>query len=580
MRTLFIIVGIYIIIASILCPLYTPEKFMFKKDIEFTDSSFKRCITGTDCGYCYVSTIKGKNNKPYFNKLSSSKVLCFVLFVNDNAFDAIDEILLSRSYKEGYSVQLISEPLKIENSSGGYEESYKNTGSGGYEESYESILSSGYAGWFHKYVAIQVDKFKTFLENPDWSEYDILHFIDYYILNLPAPYIKDEKFYVRRDRTILTFIQKELQRYKNRYAFFQYKCDKFINPETGRHFNYFGSLVRFTSLVMPELDVVIFRDAHSTMPNPNNSIDSIWRDHWLSGTNKKYWIYNMINYNPLHTMGERTMFAASWGARKMKGDTSIFSLDLWNKSFGYLKYVDQNDFFRKATHGIDERILLLLSRNQQFLDESYIVGVTWLFWLFFPQHNPRTLSRYEGDKQDTDGFDLEKVNELKLNKTEDGVVVNTKEYSISGGIQTYYKEVICTIKYINELLQERKGGKITIDELWSNIEEYQGEKCDDIMMCELVKKLTNNIPPRNHFWEYIFDVDPKSSHMFSLSLMEYLESNKYFNTMNLDMNNICDVVKKYFVGGKFNYDKYDRELPIHLELPEDISLPLNHSMKN
>jgi len=525
--------------------------------------------------------MKDKNNKPYFNKLSSSKVYCFVLFVNDNAFEAIDEILLSQKYKDGEPVQLIGKPFEIENGSTGYEESYKHAGSGNiHNETYISMLNSGYTGWFHKYVAIQIDKFKTFLDNIHWSEYDILHFIDYYILNLPAPYIKDEKFYVKSDRTILTFIQKELQKYKNRYACFQYKCDRFTNTDTGRHYNYFGSLVRFTALIMPELDVVIFRDAHSTMPNPNNSIDSVWRDHWLSATDKKFWIYNMVNYNPLHTLGERTMFAASWGARKIKGERTIFSEDLWNESFGYLKSVDQNNFFTKATHGVDERIMLLLTRNQRFLDDSYIVGITWLFWLFFPQHNPRTLSRYKGDKQDTEGMDLNKVNELKMNVDNDGVAVSTKDYSMTGGIQTYYKEVICTIKYINELLQEKKGEKITIDELWQSIEEYQSENCNDIMMCELVKKLTNNIPPRNHFWEYIFDVDPKSSDMFSMSLIDYLEANKYFNTMNLDMNNICDVVKKYFVGGKLNYDKYDRKLPLHLELPEDISLPLNHSMNN
>lgn len=590
MRSLFILLGIIGIVMILLTYFRKTEQFMFKKAIEFTDLSFTRCLTGAECGYCSVSTLKDKNNKPYLNKLSSSKVLCFVLFVNDSAFDAINEILNSKSFQNGNPVELIGDSFKIDSSvgTGGYEEPYmkyigSGMGMGGGSENNEfneSILYSGYTGWFHKYVAIQVDKFKTFLDNPDWQEYDILHFIDYFILNLPAPYIKNNKFYVRNDRTVLTFIQKELSKYKNRYAFFQYRCKNFINPETGRHYNYFGSLVRFTALVMPELDVVIFRDAHSTMPNPNNSIDAVWRDHWLSGTTKKYWIYNMVNYNPFHTMGERTMFAASWGARKMEGEQTIFPLDLWNSSFGYLKSVDQNNFFTKATHGIDERILLLLTRNQEFLDNSYIVGITWLFWLFFPQHNPRTLSRYKDDKQDTDGFDLDKVNELEFNKTEDGVVTTSKEYSITGGIQTYYKEVVCTIKYINELLQERKGEKITINELWENIEQYQSEDCDDVMMCELVKKLTNNIPPRNHFWEYIFDVDPKSSEMFSMSLMEYLEANKYFNTMKLDMNNICDVVKKYFVGGKFNYDKYDRELPVHLELPEDISLPISHSFNN
>lgn len=574
MRSIFITIGIALIMSTVLCYFRSTEQFMFKQDIEFTDNSFTKCLTGTDCGYCSISTIKGVNNKPYFNKLSSSKVLCFVLFVNDNAFDAINKILAFPEFRNGEPVQLIREQFDIPSGSGAY-----GTSTGyGTNEPYINFLFSGYVGWFHKYVAIQVDKFKTFLDNPDWSEYDIIHFIDYYILNLPAPYIKDEKFYVRNDRTILTFLQNELKRYKNRYAFFKYKCDRFINPETGRHYNYFGSLVRFTALVMPELDVVIFRDAHSTMPNPNNSIDAVWRDHWLSATKKKFWVYNMVNYNPLHTLGERTMFAASWGARKMKGEKTIFSLELWNSSFGYLQKVDQNDFFTKATHGIDERILLLLTRNQQFLDNSYIVGITWLFWLFFPQHNPRSLSRYEGDKQDRDGIDLDKINDVKINVDKDGTPQNKKEYSIMSGIQTYYKEVICTIKYINELLQERKGEKISVDELWQHIEEYQSEECNDIMMCELVKKLTNNIPPRNHFWEYIFDVDPKSSEMFILSLMEYLESNKYFNTLKLDMNNICDVVKKYFVGGKFNYDKYDRELPTHLELPEDISLPLNHSM--
>lgn len=564
MRFIFITLGIVLIILIIFYYYRTTEKFMFKKEIEFTDESFKQCVTGKECGYCSISTIKDINNKSHFNKLSSSKVLCFVLFINDSAFDAIKEIFSFQEFKNGEEVQLNGGSFEIQNSSTEC-------------KSYNNSFLYGYTDWFHKYVVIQIDKFKKFLNNPDWKEYDILHFIDYYILDLPAPYINDEKFYVRNDRTIATFFQDELKNYKNRYAFFQYKCDRFLNPDTGRHYNYFGSLIRFTALIIPELDVVIFRDAHSTMPNPKNSIDSVWRDHWLFATEKKFWIYNMVNYNPFHTLGERTMLAASWGARKIEGEKTIFSIDLWNSSFGYIDKINQNDFFMKPTHGIDERILLFLTRNQEFLDNSYIIGVTWLFWLFFPQHNPRSLSRYEGDKQDSDGIELTKINDIQMNN-KDGVPYNTKEYSIMAGIQTYYKEVICTIKYINELLQKQKERSITVDELWQQIEEYQRDECDDIMKCELVKKLTSIIPSRNHFWEYIFDIDQKYDEILNLSLIEYLESNKYFNTLKLDMNNICDVVKKYFIGGKFNYDKYDRELPTHVELPEDISLPLSHSM--
>ena len=581
MRTIFICIGIIIVIVISLLFFRKSESFIFKKQIEFSDSSFTRCLTGANCGYCSISTFKDIRNKPFLNRLNSSKVLCFVLFVNDNAFDDIDKILNSEKFINGDSIQIV-EKQKEDVGLGGMDvgSGGMDVGSGGMDVgNYMNVLFSGYVGWFHKYVAIQVDKFKTFLESSEWMEYDIIHFIDYFIINLPAPYLKDNKFYIRKDRTILTFLRKELKKYKNRYAFLQYKCNNFINPETERHYNYFGSLVRFTALIIPEFDVVLFRDAHSTMPNPNNSIDAIWRDHWLMGTNKKYWIYNMINYNPLHTLGERTMFAAAWGARKMEGERTIFPIDLWNSSFGYIKYIDQNDFFTKATHGIDERIILLLTRNKEFLDNSYIVGITWLFWLFFPQHNPRTLSRYKGDKQDKEQIEVDEFNKIKLNVSEDGVPQNTKEYSIISGIQTYYKEIICTIKYINELLQERQKSKVNIDELWQYIEQYQEEECDDIMMCQLIKKLTSIIPSRNHFWEYIFDVDPKSSEMFSMSLKEYLKSNKYFNTLKLDMDNICDVVRKYFVGGKFNYDKYDRELPDHVDLPEDIPLPIKHSMK-
>jgi hypothetical protein len=87
------------------------------------------------------------------------------------------------------------------------------------------------------------------------------------------------------------------------------------------------------------------------------------------------------------------------------------------------------------------------------------------------------------------------------------------------------------------------------------------------------------VPARNNLWEFIFDSGDKSDNIYKLNLRDYLKSNEWFNTLKIDMDNICDVNQKYFTGGKFIYDVYERKLDNnHNDLPENQVLPTNYPL--
>jgi hypothetical protein len=61
------------------------------------------------------------------------------------------------------------------------------------------------------------------------------------------------------------------------------------------------------------------------MPNTKTNYDKLWFDTWLEKTNKKYWIYNFIDYQPEHIFYKHGMLASSWACRKLDGENKIFS---------------------------------------------------------------------------------------------------------------------------------------------------------------------------------------------------------------------------------------------------------------
>ena len=155
-------------------------------------------------------------------------------------------------------------------------------------------------------------------------------------------------------------------------------------------------------------------------------------------------------------------------------------------------------YFTAASYGIDERIMLRLAQDEEFLTSAYIVGFVWIFGLFFPQHNPRSMSRYDGDAAASAGLSLTDMDSVKFTKNYASELVTSAVYPLTS-IQTYYRETTCVVKYLNARLNalrtECGRSPLTTDELWQRIEAYQRGECTDADDCSLLKRLTDMIPP-------------------------------------------------------------------------------------
>ena len=417
--------------------------YMYNKPSE----TYKIIPENIHTSYCDIDIVDSR-----YTKLNSRKVFCFVLFKNAT------------------------------------EDSHNN-----YMYNYTDNINNP---WYKKYLKTQLDQFYRLLENKHWKEYCILHFID----KITLDYVIPELNITVRDY-ILSYVSKFP---KCRYSMLSYYSENFINPKTGYHYDYFGSLARYISLRMPYFDTVIFRDAHSTMPSRHTNYDVEWRDTWLNRTGYKFWMYNMPNYNPFHTLGEHAMLAGAWAVRKNTDEKYLLNDDLWNATFGQLNSIDNKDFFSKSEYGFDERILLLLSQNKDFINNVYITGLTWSFWLFFPQHNPRTISRFDGDTKNKVTLDRNDFNNVKWYRNKDNIPNLHLDYPLMDQIQPYYRESTCIIKYIDDILNTREY--TSVNKLWDTIEQLRQTDCNDDY-CSLTKKLTMMIPARNNLWEFIFDTN-------------------------------------------------------------------------
>lgn len=256
--------------------------------------------------------------------------------------------------------------------------------------------------WIRKYIVTQQQKFAQLLNDPNWSDFGIIWFID-------AKLVRSRMKLDDSGQTIKQLVNKMTEEYPGRLAVLGFDCSNITDTV------WYGSIVRFVPLVTGEFDVVIFRDAHSTIPNPNNKYDRNWYETWynLSGDEfKKYWLYQMITYNPAHAKGEKVPFAATWSARaELTKDGEllpIMSPELWNGYFGdpdkdpgvYFPDFDTNQDVEQLApgqYGIDERIFSQLIYETEFLENSYIVGMTWLAFLFNSEANPRQFSQYSDE---------------------------------------------------------------------------------------------------------------------------------------------------------------------------------------
>ncbi len=177
-----------------------------------------------------------------------------------------------------------------------------------------------------------------------------------------------------------------------------------------------GSIIRFLTLQDPYFDVILFRDAHSTLPNRNYTYDREWYNTWINKTDKKFWTYHGVFYNPPHFAGLKSGFAAAWGCRKMVGEKSIIEPENYKKIFGF-NNTDPEYFYQDTSYGVDERLLYRLIKDPEFTNITYLVGVVHFIYLIIGQEDPRKYKVLENyGVGEVENVEKGNLTQMKLNK--------------------------------------------------------------------------------------------------------------------------------------------------------------------
>lgn len=412
--------------------------------------------------------------------------------------------------------------------------------------------------WYNRYLGGQLRKMAKFFNNTDWDDFCIIHFIHKPILNLRHRTGDEDN-----EKTGLEIVK----RYKSIFPEGKYLPIQYDDPNK-KNTVFIGTLVRFTTLIMKNIKTTIFRDAHTTMPN-NNSIDYSWYKTWL-GTGKMFWSYNMIKYDPEHAKTAALPLAAAWGAR----NTGINRKTILTTS-SFRAHFENNIVNATSGYGIDEHVLLYFVNNKYYFDNAYIVGMTHLFSLFTHKINERQfiVSYSDGKKE----YDVEPFFDVatKIKKIPfKNIQINTD--LTSNVSETYLQEIGCLVKYLNQTLTTEFGEEPTVTELFDSIKKLQDNESEP-----LLSKLYRMVPTKWHLFSFLYDADAGDPtaidgvNFEDITLTEYLDMMEpYFLDPNLNLDNQCDIVGKYFTGGVMNYDKYQYNIKNKkVILPDDISLP-------
>lgn len=534
--------------------------------ITFNLDNLNNCIKGL-CKWCSFGFISeydlDKKSVIEINSVLTNNIFSFSLFISMNIREYISKNLEEIKDINNINKYEIKEPKIIE--------------------------------WYYKYGFKQYNKFLALLENKDWQDYCIVHFISPDVATIPFIEVNNSKYYYTNINLLEYYCNTLLSKYRGRYFPLIYKCNDFsiqkklivlkeqqlkIETLTLTKDPFFGSLVRFLPLIFPAVDVVLFRDAHQTMPNNKNTYDLTWKNYWLNNTNKRFWMYTSIYYTPQHTNGEKTPFAATWGARKFKGEDSIFTIDQWVKTFGFLDTINNNSFFKKEGYGIDERMFYYVINNwidyrdqSNFINNTYLIGITWIIYLFSHPSNIHEFGRYNNPNATNITPSIETLKTTNPKILDDYI----RPINFMWTNTSYFNEIRCTLVYMIKFLS--KTSIVTINSLWSIIEEKQrnlkNANFDNSIDIFILFKLYSMIPSRYHLWETLFDHDIDETLEITTFLNNFSES---LLRKKLNIFNSCDIVSKYFIGNDFDYNKYtDNIISI---LPNNIPLPENHPLHN
>lgn len=324
-------------------------------------------------------------------------------------------------------------------------------------EKFQKVVQNGIGkarSTMARYLNLSSEKINNFLKNPRWEDYCIMLIMDSSMfeaqIQVETGWISFADWWVRG-----------LSRWTTRVVTLECKCvhAKCMSSP------FASTCARFAAMTMYPVDTAVWRDAHSSLPNPNNDYDLRWKNFWYNNTDKKFWIYSMVNYQAPHNRKRNTMFAATWAARKVEGkekELTIADKEIWERfETGFL-------FVKESKYGIDEQILnFFIDENYvdvkgvakpNLVDRSLVVGITHIGWLFAHKLNVRPykslIKKDPGSKDEEHMPRFQKFDHTILRLGDiNAITLDIKNLDISGheGIaETYFSESGCVVKTINK----------------------------------------------------------------------------------------------------------------------------------
>ena len=447
--------------------------------------------------------------------------------------------------------------------------------------------------WREKYLDKQIEKFNKLVKNPLWKDYGVVHFLDE---NLGKLYLENPHNpggdliscveYIKRKIDLINYLPII-------YSCKHIKCEKYSV--------FAGTLTRFAAMRIPFLSVVMFRDAHTTMPNPKTSYDADWRDFWLTGKNipdhpcynKRFLVYSSVDYLPEHNMGFPTMLAAAWSACKVNPNESyIISDDLWKKLETGINGV------KNSSYGIDEQFLTIYFMNNKiFNDQIYFVGFTFIDTMFMPLLNISQMD-YLRSKSDPDriidygNFTASVLKKVAKNNFSNIEIPNKLDFydlleGTRNNVHVFWEGTGCLLSAANdELTAYNKSIGKKRAEYDIKVEKYEFQKRyndvnaipedieylpslnelfeyveSTIMNTDkntLLGKIFRGVPHRQHLWEFLFDLDyfnpTYNQGLFTSSLnlqLAYVDEMFQLNTLNK-----CKLNHAFKLGQRLHFNDY------------------------
>lgn len=464
-----------------------------------------------------------------------------------------------------------------------------------------NVIKPNITNWYNRYGGIQYSKMKQLFMDNNWKEYGVIHF-----LSLETAFLPWVENGIYTNKTLSQHYLELNSQFPGRYKQYIYTCPNFQTHTNITYWNhnlrqeknttittpYFGTIVRFLPLIMQGVDIILFRDAHTTMPNPYNNIDKKWCEYWLT-TDRKFLMYHAPYYNPYHAYGEHVPFAATWGAKRKNANT-ILTRKEWNLTFGDITHIDNKNWYYRDSYGIDERMFykslmqyIDSTNGKTFIENTYLIGITHLFYLFLNPSFPQDFSRFYENNSfiNTAPANLNKSLAETINVYNNSVYTrNVKHWWVG---RSMYNDIRCTLLSILKDYSDTHSINIfdiSCKDFFNYIERIQSDVNTNTSNVE--RQMLYQLPSKYHIWEYIFDYD---THIIDKAILPYLEEvsvgfekESRGKPIMWDILNSCKLTTRMFIDDEFNLypHYYFNSDNTRKKLPSINSLPEWHPLKN